>query len=306
MPNILTAILASVLLALNVAVHGGLILLLAVFKFLLPFPFVRKPLDSLLNAIAQDWVRCNGLWMAALLSIEWRIEGVEQLDPHGWYLIASNHQSWVDIFVLQKTMHGHTPFLKFFIKQQLIFVPILGQACWALDFPFMKRYSRAYLEKHPEKAGQDQATTRKSCARFSLVPTAVINFLEGTRYTPAKHARQQSPYRHLLKPKAGGMALAMQAMGEKFNALLDVTIFYPDGIPTMREFLGGRLHKVVVQVRKLPIPAAYTVDNPAPEVRTQVQDWLNALWQEKDQRLTNLAQAADTRRADGTQAAAAE
>jgi 1-acyl-sn-glycerol-3-phosphate acyltransferase len=285
------AIVAWPVLAFNVFIHGTLIIFLALFKLLLPFQFVRKPLDLLLNAIAQNWVRCNNLWTQALLPIEWQLDGLEQLDPRGWYLIASNHQSWVDIFVLQKAMHGRTPFLKFFIKQELIYVPVVGMACWAMDFPFMRRYSRAYLEKHPDRAGQDQATTRKSCARFSLVPTAVINFLEGTRCTPAKQARQQSPYRHLLKPKAGGMALAMQAMGEKFNALLDVTIFYPDGIPTMTDFMTGRLRRVVVQVRKLAIPGEFTVSNPAPGVRSQVQDWLNTLWQGKDRQLDRLALA---------------
>jgi 1-acyl-sn-glycerol-3-phosphate acyltransferase len=234
--------------------------------------------------------------MALLLNVDWRLEGLEQLDPRGWYLITANHQSWVDIFVLQRTLKGRTPFLKFFLKQQLIYVPIVGLACWALDFPFMRRYSRTYLEKHPEKQGQDQAATRKACERFSLVPTAVMNFLEGTRFTPAKHGRQQSPYKYLLKPKAGGIAMTMNAMGEKFNALLDITIFYPAGIPTMWDFLCGRVERIVVQVKEIPIPAELTVGdyNADPDMRAKTQNWLNGLWLEKDRQLARLSQATAT------------
>jgi 1-acyl-sn-glycerol-3-phosphate acyltransferase len=293
LPAFLLGIISWLLLAFNVLVHGTLILLLSVFKFLLPFQAVRRPLDLLLNTIAQDWVRCNSLWMGWLLNIDWSLEGLEQLDPRGWYLITANHQSWVDIFVLQRTLADRTPFLKFFLKRQLIYVPIVGMACWALDFPFMRRHSRAYLQKHPEKQGQDQAATRKSCERFSLVPTAVMNFLEGTRFTVAKHDRQQSPYGYLLKPKAGGIALTMNAMGEKFKALLDVTIFYPDGIPTMWDFLCGRVKRIAVLVREIPIPAELTDGdyNADPEMRTKVQNWLNALWLEKDRQLARLSQA---------------
>jgi hypothetical protein len=50
-----------------------------------------------------------------------------------------------------------------------------------------------------------------------------MNFVEGTRFTPAKHAAQQSPYKHLLKPKAGGLALALHVLGDRFDSLLDVT-----------------------------------------------------------------------------------
>ncbi len=67
------------------------------------------------------------------------MQGVDSLHQRGWYLVSSNHQSWVDILVLQRIFHGRIPFLKFFLKQELIWVPVIGLAWWALDFPFMKR-----------------------------------------------------------------------------------------------------------------------------------------------------------------------
>lgn len=47
----------------------------------------------------------------------------------------------------------------------------------------MKRYSRAYLLRHPERRGKDVETTRRSCEKFRLHPTTIVNFVEGSRFT---------------------------------------------------------------------------------------------------------------------------
>ena len=142
--------------------------------------------------------------------------------------------------------------------------------------------------------GQDQAATRKACEKFSLIPTSVMNFLEGTRFTPAKHQRQQSPYRHLLKPKAGGIALALNAMGGRFQAILDVTIVYPDGAPNFWEFLCGRLKRVIVRVQTLPVPEHLMKSDYAGDaaVREAFQHWVQQLWQDKDEQISLLLEAA--------------
>lgn len=294
LPAFLRGLISSLLLALNVLVYGFMILTLAIIKFVLPFTDIRKAVDRVLNTLAQGWVYNNSVWIALAQKISWRLEGLEKLNPKGWYLVSSNHQSWVDIFVLQQTLKGHIPFLKFFLKQQLIFVPVIGLVWWALDFPFMKRHSEAYLKKHPEARGQDQETTRRACEKFALVPTSVINFLEGTRYTAAKHAQQQSPYTHLLKPKAGGIALAMNAMGEKFQSLIDVTIYYPDGPPSFWDFLAGRVKQIVVLVKERPIPAELTRGDYGGDAvfRAKVQAWVHEMWQDKDRLLASLHRGA--------------
>jgi 1-acyl-sn-glycerol-3-phosphate acyltransferase len=242
--------------------------------------------------IAEAWISCNSGWMALTQRTDWDVQGIDGLDPDSWYMVNCNHQSWVDILVLQHLLNHKIPLLKFFLKQQLIWVPVMGLAWWALDFPFMRRHSEEYLKQHPEMRAKDQETTRRACAKFALVPTSVMNFLEGTRFTPAKHARQQSPYRHLLKPKAGGMALALNAMGDKFRAVLDITIVYPDGTPTFWHFLQGRMRRVVVHARVLPIPthlinADYGGDA---EVRLQFQAWVQQLWRDKDARIGDVLQ----------------
>ena len=212
------------------------------------------------------------------------------MNPRSWYLVNANHQSWVDILVLQHLLNRRIPLLKFFLKQPLIWVPVMGLAWWALDFPFMRRHSEAYLQKHPEMRGRDQETTRRACEKFALIPTSVMNFLEGTRFTAAKQARQQSPYRHLLKPKTGGVAVALNAMGEKFEAVLDVTIVYPDGVPDFWQFLSGQVRRVIVRVQTLPIPSQLLGGDYAGDaaMRQAYQQWVHELWLAKDARISTL------------------
>ena len=196
----------------------------------------------------------------------------------------------MDIFVLQRWLTGRIPLLKFFLKQELIWVPIMGLAWWALDFPFMRRHSEEYLKKHPEMRGKDLETTRAACEKFAQIPTSVMNFLEGTRFTPGKQQRQQSPFRHLLKPKAGGIALALNAMGDKFDRFLNVTIVYPDAIPTFWEFLCGKVKRVIVHIEQLPIPQEFIRGDYAqdPQFRANFQLWVQQLWQEKDALIDRL------------------
>ncbi len=240
--------------------------------------------------VASGWVRNNSAIIALTQSIEWDIEGIEGLDLNGWYLLNCNHQTWVDIPILQRLFIGQIPFVKFFLKQELIWVPLMGLAWWALDFPFMKRYSSAHLKKHPELRGKDMETTRRACARFKHQPTTIMNFLEGTRFTPAKHDQQQSPYTHLLKPKAGGIAFVLSAMGGQIRSMIDVTIAYHDKKIGMWDLLSGGIHKVSVRVRLLTIPQellAGDYEND-PEFKRQFQEWVNQLWREKDLLLAQL------------------
>ncbi|HPW82881.1 MAG TPA: acyltransferase [Rhodoferax sp.] len=290
LPAPLVAFIATLLMVLNIFFWVPILLLFASLKFVLPFKAVRLRIDPILLFIAESWISGNKGWMNLTQKVQWDVEGIEGLDPRSWYLVNSNHQSWVDILVLQYLLNRRIPLLKFFIKQQLIWVPVMGLAWWALDFPFMRRHSEEFLRKHPEMRGKDQETTRKACAKFALIPTSVMNFLEGTRFTVAKHAKQQSPYTHLLKPKAGGMALALNAMGDKFRAILDVTIVYPDGVPTFGEFLSGKLRRVVVRVRRLPIPEELLHGDYGQDAafREAFSAWVQQLWRDKDAQISAL------------------
>ncbi|GLH68214.1 acyltransferase [Geothrix edaphica] len=275
------SVAGSVLAANALAIFSGMIPL-ALVKLALPFGAARRGVDRALNALAEGWIAVNGWWMAMVQRIRWDVRGLEGLRRRGWYLVSSNHQSWVDILVLQNVFHRKVPFLKFFLKRQLLYVPVMGLAWWALDFPFMRRRSGS--------RSKDLATARKACEKFRQIPTSVMNFLEGTRFSPAKKAAQQSPYRHLLKPKVGGLATALSAMGERFDALLDVTIVYPEGVPSFWDLLSGKVKQVVVRVRELEIPkdllgGDYEGD---PAFRARMQGWLHEIWTEKDHKIEEI------------------
>lgn len=280
-------VLASILLGMNTLIFFSAMMPFALVKLVLRHPSVRRPMDRALNGLAQGWVGMNGVWIAMMQKIDWRISGVEALQSGRWYLVSSNHQTWVDILVLQKIFDRRIPFLKFFLKRELMYVPVMGLAWWALDFPFMRRSGGG------RDFAKDLAATKQSCERFRLIPTSVINFLEGTRRTPVKHAAQQSPYRHLLKPKVGGLAMALAVMGPQFNSYLDVTIVYPAGVPTFWDLLCGRVRSIVVDVREVPIPSSLANGNYASDAgyRRELQTWIQGMWEEKDRLIDSVLSA---------------
>lgn len=281
--TLLRAGLAFVLIVANTVVHALPLLLLALVKALLPRRALRRRVSAAIEALACGWIDVNSRLMRRG-HLRTTVAPLPPLDAQGWYLVLCNHQSWVDIPVLQQVFNRRIPILKFFLKQQLIWVPLLGVVWWALDFPFMRRYTREQLQKNPQLRGKDREATRRACEKFRELPVSVMNFVEGTRLTAAKHAQQHSPYRHLLQPRAGGVAFVLDAMGDVLQAVLDVTLVYPQGRPSIVDLLAGRVHEVRVDVRLRPIPPQLLGGDYDDEVyRAQFQDWLNGLWREKDE-----------------------
>jgi 1-acyl-sn-glycerol-3-phosphate acyltransferase len=281
--------LAVLLLILNTVLHVLPLFALTFVKLLLPLHGVRVALSRALVAIAESWIGVNSALIDGFTRTRWQVEGLEGLQRDGNYLVLCNHQSWVDIPVLQKIFNRRIPFLRFFLKSQLIWVPLLGPAWWALDFPFMKRHSREQLAKHPELAGKDRETTRRACEKFRHLPVSVMNFVEGTRFTRAKHDAQGSTYRHLLRPKAGGVAFVLDAMGEGLHAILDVTIVYAQGAGSMMDLIAGRIRDIRVHVRHRAIDPDLRGDYESDAVfRERFQAWVNALWMDKDAEVERL------------------
>ncbi|MBX3714316.1 MAG: acyltransferase [Lysobacter sp.] len=278
------------LIVLNTLVHALPLLAVAMFKALLPFEGLRLALNRVLTGLAESWIAANSAMIDRFTRTRLQVELPPSLQPHGHYLVLANHQSWVDIVVLQKVFNRRVPFMRFFLKRQLIWVPVLGLAWWALDFPFMGRYSRKQIAKNPELGRRDMEVTRRACEKFRTIPVSVMNFVEGTRFTPAKHAAQQSPYRHLLKPKSGGVAFVIDAMGDTLHAVLDVTIAYPDGRPTMIDLIGGRIPEVRVSVTQRAIPEDLIGGNYQDDraYRARFQQWMNGLWEAKDAEIARL------------------
>ena len=290
MRRLLTGILTTTLLLLNTVVLICPLLVFALLKLVLPGRG-RDYASWAVMWVAETWSEIDKAIFALCIPTQWDIRGVENLRKDTSYLAVSNHQTWVDIPALIESLNRRTPFFKFFLKKELIWVPLLGLAWWGLDYPFMKRYSKAFLEKHPELKGKDLEITKAACELFKRQPVTVVNYLEGTRFTEAKRQEQQSPYRYLLKPKAGGVAFVLAALGEQLDALLDVTIVYPGKqAPGFWALLNGSISRVIIdiQVRELD-PALWAGDyENDPEFRQTVQAWVNQLWVDKDLRIEQL------------------
>ena len=284
MRELLTGLTSSLLLLLNT------LMLIALLKLVSPGQRLKDLCSRGVMWIAETWAEIDKWIFATCTPTVWDVRGAGDLRQDTSYLVVSNHQSWVDIPALIQVFNRRTPYFKFFLKKELIWVPFLGLAWWALEYPFMKRYSKAFLEKHPELKGKDLEITKAACEKFKRIPVTVVNYLEGTRFSEQKKARQQSPYRHLLKPKAGGIAFVLDAMGEQLKTLVNVTIHYPDGSPTFWCLLSGRLKDVVVRFEELEIPRQFvgkSYDQDA-GYRAEFQQWVNQLWERKDQLLDSL------------------
>lgn len=278
------------LIAASTLVHVAPLLVAALVKALLPSARLRRAVDPLLTGIAASWIGFNNALVDRFSGTRLQVDIEPVLRADGHYLLLANHQSWVDIVVLQRVFNRRIPLMRFFLKRELIWVPLLGLAWWALDFPFMARYSAAQVARRPELAGRDVAATRRACAKFREIPVAIVNFVEGTRFTHDKHARQGAPHRYLLRPKAGGVAFVLDAMGDALESILDVTLAYPGGRPTLVDLLAGRMREVRVHVCERPIPRDLLGGDYQGDAafRARVQAWMNTVWEEKDARVGRM------------------
>ena len=264
---------------------------IVITKMLIPIPNIRGMCSTLLITTAERFNKNNALVMNAFSSLDWRISGLSDLNKDEHYMVTSNHQSWADILVLQHILEDRIPFLKFFIKKELIWVPILGAAMWALDYPLMRRYSKEYLIKHPEDKGLDLIETKRMCEKFKSKPVSVMNFLEGTRFNQAKKKDQNSPYENLLKPRAGGAALVFSSMGKQITSLVDVTLKYDvDGGITFWKLYSGQVRGIDVCVRNIPIPEHFSEGDYENDqaFREEIKEWIEGIWISKDKLLNKL------------------
>lgn len=291
LPAWLKAGVVILLLTLNTLVWCIPLYGVALVKLLAFRPAWRAACSRLVHRLAEGWASSAAAIYHHTQATHWRVTGVEGLRYDQSYLVIANHISAVDVLVLQRVFNRRIPFLKFFAKRELLWFPLLGLAWWALDIPFVRRYSQAQQARHPALRGQDLALARAWCQRYRGVPTAITSYLEGTRFTPAKHAQQASPYRHLLRPKAGGVAFVLGVMGDQLDALLNVTVVFPQGRTGFWDFIAGRIPEIVVHVAQQPIPADFIGRDYQndPTYREAIQAWVRALWEEKDALITVLS-----------------
>lgn len=280
LPGPVRGALSLLIFALNTIVWILPLLVLHLLKLAVPIRGWRWFWSRLQSGIGTLWVSVNNWNLALTNPVRWDVQGVEGLAPDLWYLVIANHRSWVDILVLQRVFNGRIPFLKFFLKKELFWVPLLGLAWWTLDYPFLARSST------PKK---DLEAIQRAAERFKLLPVSVMNFVEGTRFTPEKHEKQNSPYHNLLKPKAGGMTFLLSAMRDEIRTVLDVTIAYPGGTPTFWGFLCGQVKEIRVRVASIPVDDSLVGDLGQDKAfRRRFSTWQKDLWARKDRELEGL------------------
>lgn len=289
-PATLKGIMILLVLILNTLFFSISMYFVIFAKIVIPSKVYKRRCTAILESLSECWIDVNLYVIERLHETQWEVSDVKNLSNKQWYFLISNHQSFIDIFALQKVLIRKIPSFKFFMKQSLIWMPFVGIAWWALDCIFMKRYSKETLERNPNLREVDMQATQKKCREFKHRPVTIVNFVEGTRFTEKKRIAQSSAYQHLLTPKAGGLAYMVAAMEGKVHELINVTIAYPNGSYDFWDFLCGRIHKIKVQVELCPIPVAilkgdYFND---PHYRALFKQWLVSLWDEKDQLLMNM------------------
>jgi len=263
----------------------------AVVKIALPAGGARRAAGRVVYWVSSTWAKATHTLIRRISGTRVIVAQEMADDPDGRYVLIANHQSWADIMLLIAAIYPQLPFPRFFIKEPLRWLPVIGLACWALDFPFMKRHSRAALAANPQLRRDDMDTIQRVCAVFRDVPVSIVNYAEGTRSTPDKRALANSPYDTLLPPKAGGTAFAVNAMADVLDGILDVTMAYvntPE--PAFWDLLCGRIPEVVVRIRYISVPPElargdYTADD---AYRDQFKAWLGELWTEKDRAVAAL------------------
>ena len=276
--------------AINLTIWGIVIISLGFLKVLIPIPALQGLINTTTGKMEKAFGVCSVFLINFFNKVDWDIELDQSLSNENWYLLISNHMSWLDIILIMHLSVGRFPPPKFFLKKELIWVPFVGLGAWALDMPFMQRYSRSFLEKNPHLKGKDVEATRKSCSKFRTIPTTVVNFVEGSRCTPEKQQEKNSQFTHLLPPKAGGIAFTLSAMGEQFTHVLDATITYPQNRGNvMHDLLCGNLKQVIIRIEAKPVSSDLVGDYFNDEdFRERFQLWLNETWREKDQKLIAL------------------
>jgi len=282
---------AIVLLVISVStiVLTSVIFLLAIFKLLAPAGRARNAMTRWLSWLGESWVSINKAMVWFYRGMEWDVHVPDGISHSGRYLVCCNHQSGVDILALQHCLNRRAPFGRYLLKHQLIWVPVLGMAWWALDMAFLRRYSKQELIRNPALRGKDLENAARACEKLKHIPVAMMTFPEGTRFTEAKRDAQNSPYTHLLRPRYGGIGQVLYSFDDALDCVIDVTIIYPDGVPTVWQYVSGQVRKITVHIVLRPIEASLRGCDFSEDaaVKGQLINWLGVIWQEKERMMSD-------------------
>lgn len=259
----LISLVTSLWVAANLSLWLLPLLLFTILKILVPIPAVTRFTNAALELIYRAAVWGDSFWMTKIIGINIRFEG--EMPDHPAPIVVCNHQTWFDIPVVQHTVAYEGPIVKFLIKRQLVWVPIIGWICYALNFP---RLNRGEGDNARQK---DYAAIKAASNTLSAERGALLIFAEGTRFTAQKHKNQSPPYQHLLQPRPGGLKIALET-APPGTPVVDITLVYRNGQTNFWYGLHGACPNIDVVIRQY---AADDIDD--------ARSWLADRWSEKDE-----------------------
>ena len=282
-------IISTLLLIINLFVFTFLVLIVSPFTYLVPFSRWRTKAIAMAMNIPALWYRSCYYLLRINLSIKWEVTGEKLFNKKGWYLLVCNHISWLDIPVVAGSYSYKMPVIKFFMKKEILWtMPFVGLACKSLGYPFL---SRGKKRKKSAAGSSDKDTTRQACKQIKDHPTTLFMFVEGTRFSEQKKQTQKSPYKYLLKPRAGGMATVLTNMRDKLDGIVDITLNYEPRKFTLWDLSIGRLKKIKITSRVIPIEAVAKGDYYGDkQYKNEIREWLHQVWQQKDKTITEMMQ----------------
>ena len=251
--------------ATNLFIGFLLLLPVAIISWLLPLPLVSRSCSFLVKRIYRAAVQLDSFWMQRVVGIELVVNGPATIDQSP--VVICNHQSWFDIPLVQEVISGNGPIVRFLIKREIAWVPIIGWICLAMNFPRLRRSQNSQTRQ------SDFSIIQQASKNHADDSGALLIFPEGTRFTEAKKAQQQAPYQRLLKPKAGGLKVIKNHF-DKNASLIDITINYHQAGVKIWNCLHGNPRKITI-----------TLDHYRLAEIDDIESWLNHRWQEKDRLL---------------------
>ena len=226
----------------------NLIQMLSVFIW----PFSQRAFRSVNRMLARAYWG----WIVLAQKKIWRIRFVvtgDKILPCENAILISNHQQLTDIPVLLTLADnkGRIGDFKWFVKDIIKYIPGVGWAMLFIDCIFVKR-----------SWAQDEKGIKKTFRHImdKKIPFWVVSFVEGTRITPQKLAKGQKwakthglyTPKHTLPPKSKGFIATVKGLEGRLDAVYDITIGYPGGIPSLWQYGGLCAREIHMHVRRMP------------------------------------------------------
>ena len=239
------------------------------------------------------------------------VEGREGLVAGESALVLANHVCAFDWFSVMRlgVRTQSAGWLVILAKESIRYIPVVGWAVamagvmlrrsWDLDSTRLYRAFRS--------AGSAQQ------------PVWLMIHPEGTRMCPEKLEASQAwlaekgkaQMEHVLAPRVKAVVAALSALHDRFAAVYDVTLAYPDGFPTLFNIAGRDAPPAHIHVDRIPIqdvlgfvadqigadvddvPALFTATadgdaDAAARVLPALKAWLYGRWELKEQRLLDF------------------